>query len=101
MEKAKIPVVHMTTGNVMATPVVQVDENGVATWSGSGGAVILYLIATNGDTFPNDCATTYTYDKIGMNIDTITNTTPSGSIYTQTWTRNGKQLGSKSGWVKQ
>lgn len=75
----------------------------VVALGGKGGlvAVCVFNQATNGEVFPADCQTTYTYDESGVNIATITKTTTEGISYVQTWTRTGSQLGSKSGWVRQ
>lgn len=70
--------------------------------SGRALVVTLHLTATNGDTFSNDSATSYTYDESGLNITSITKTTADGVNYKQTWVRDGTtQLTSKSGWVRQ
>lgn len=68
----------------------------------AGMAMSLYNVATNGDLFPADSATTYEYDASGINILSISKTTNGNVVYKQTWARNGSgQLSSKSGWVKQ
>lgn len=98
MNQAKLPIIQTEVGGRHAVPVVVVDGEGEAV--NDAAAIVLFLVATNGDRFPNDCETTYTYDESGLNVATITKTTPGGAVYVQTWTRNGSQLGSKSGWVK-
>lgn len=104
-KQANIPVLNTSIGRRHAVPVVLVDERGDAVGPGAqevrAAAITRYLTATNGDTFPDDSQTSYTYDESGVNISTITKTTVSGAVYVQTWIRSGTQLGSKSGWVKQ
>lgn len=76
----------------------------VVALGGSGGlvAVCVYNMATNGEVFPTDCQTAYTYDESGVNISSITKTTVDGISYRQTWTRDAMaQLSLKSGWVRQ
>lgn len=64
--------------------------------------VVVMNVATNGEVFPSDSATSYTYDSSGVNITSITKTTPAGVAYKQTWTRDAmSQLSLKSGWVRQ
>lgn len=74
----------------------------VVSVEGSTPGMVLMNIATNGDRFPADSQTSYTYDSSGVNIATITKTTVEGVAYKQTWTRDAmSQLSSKSGWVRQ
>lgn len=70
---------------------------------GEGGriGVVVHNVATNGDIFPVDSETSYTYDSGGINILTLERITPEGVTYRQTWIRNDMgQLQTKSGWVR-
>lgn len=78
------------------------DEAGMFKSMGESGVVTLHNFATNGETFPNDSQTEYTYDQAGVNITQIKKTAWDGRVFIQTWTRDGQsQLSLKSGWVKQ
>jgi hypothetical protein len=72
-------------------------DNGDGTWSEK--VAVGSLVATNGDSFNADGATTYSYNA----DDTIAyvQIAATGGTYRQTWTWTAGLLTSTTGWIKQ